>query len=907
MKLEVLFVLLILLCYYICNKPVEHFANVAQKELSAADKLKVDKLAEKWETAWKPIIKEAKFKSPGDPIQKKTLDSVLKLVNNANSSSTMKSIYGITYSNMKAGISEWMLSRGAKGPYKALGSISLWTHLGGNDADSDDSTIDYVKGMFHSRKHVPKTLVHYFTVVVKEEIRVRELAIAKVAADKVAATNPAKSVVQPSCNGPPACKNNATKTLGPDGQQSFARCKSGCGTKVAKLGYICCDTGCCNPNNSGAASINANLPNNSLEKRKANAQATKNIDVVKKIGSRLNTNDIPDADMKEANMYMNTINMITSQIAGVRGSLNKMSPKILGIMDTDNSNKISKEEVRSKLPLVMKNIDVAIDYGFKQLDTNNSGGIEKKELHLLRQMLNKYADDAVDKTYTFVDTDKSKDITIKELDRTLKIIGNKWDRVTYMSTILLKLIHEATNNSSANKSLFLNKKIITGNSGNSKDFSKEVANIKKTLLQQDATIKKLEGRVTDSNDKFYATANKRDAKLLEANDEAVPLDPAKFSYKPKIQFDHKQPSAKVASAYGWSFMPPHFWSVPQKRPPACIPSPQNTATVTPIYDKSVPVDALDYTQVGSILPKFEYNEVYNPDYYYPGWIAKKKEPYPGKNGKAVMKSGEYYSMNRAQPTGLKPFGKKIIDENIHSQTVIHKPLIRKLEKPPQARRIVQSTTPPAQQRGSWVPPASCKVFSGPSKFNNTCRTGSNDAPGCSTKCGAKAGGIGNICCSSDCCPVPSTPEAIAAATAGVVGRSARKAALAKLSAKRWGTSSIAKPVIRKLEKPPPARRIVQSTPPPAQRRGSWVPPASCKVFSGPSKFNNTCRSASKDSSSCSTKCGAKAAGIGNVCCSSDCCPVPSTPEAIAAATAGVVGRSARKAALAKLSATRWGL
>ena len=151
-----------------------------------------------------------------------------------------------------------------------------------------------------------------------------------------------------------------------------------------------------------------------------------------------------------------------------------------------------------------------------------------------------------------------------------------------------------------------------------------------------------------------------------------------------------------------------------------------------------------------------------------------------------MKSGEYYSMSRAQPTGLKPFGKKIIDEKIHSQTVIRKPAIRKLKKSSSARRVEQSTTPTARRRGSWTPPASCKVFSGPSKFNNTCRTRSKDAPGCSTKCGAKAGGIGNVCCSSDCCPVPSTPEAIAAATAGAVGRSARKAALAKLNAKRWG-------------------------------------------------------------------------------------------------------------------------
>ena len=60
------------------------------------------------------------------------------------------------------------------------------------------------------------------------------------------------------------------------------------------------------------------------------------------------------------------------------------------------------------------------------------------------------------------------------------------------------------------------------------------------------------------------TTAERDAKLIEANDGRKILDPTSFSYKPEIKFEHKQPSIKVASAYGWSFMPPQFWSVPQK-------------------------------------------------------------------------------------------------------------------------------------------------------------------------------------------------------------------------------------------------------------------------------------------------------------------------------------------------------
>ena len=214
------------------------------------------------------------------------------------------------------------------------------------------------------------------------------------------------------------------------------------------------------------------------------------------------------------------------------------------------------------------------------------------------------------------------------------------------------------------------------------DSQKQIAALKKKIENQNKKINNLDSKVTNSTDKYFASVKNRDSKLLEANDGVKPIDPSNFSFKPSIEFKHKEPSRKVASAYGWSFMPPHYWSVPQKRPPACIPSKKNTATVTPIYDKSVPVDVMDYTQVGSILPKFEYNEVHNPNYYYPGWIAKKDEPYPGKNGKPVMKTGEYYNMKLARPTGLQPkdalnFGNKIIDEKVHPQKVIRKGIVRR--------------------------------------------------------------------------------------------------------------------------------------------------------------------------------------------------------------------------------------
>lgn len=81
----------------------------------------------------------------------------------------------------------------------------------------------------------------------------------------------------------------------------------------------------------------------------------------------------------------------------------------------------------------------------------------------------------------------------------------------------------------------------------------------------------------------------------------------------------KQPNKKIYSKYGYSYMPATSWSVPQQRPPSCIP--QKKCPVCPVVDKGTPVDAVEWSQVGSILPKFEYKEVYNPNYYYPGWIS----------------------------------------------------------------------------------------------------------------------------------------------------------------------------------------------------------------------------------------------------------------------------------------------
>ena len=76
---------------------------------------------------------------------------------------------------------------------------------------------------------------------------------------------------------------------------------------------------------------------------------------------------------------------------------------------------------------------------------------------------------------------------------------------------------------------------------------------------------------------------------------------------------------------GYAYQPPSNWDVPQKRPPVCINSdPDTTKLPIGIADHGTPIFALEvdpigrilateekvkYTNVGSILPKFNYTEI----------------------------------------------------------------------------------------------------------------------------------------------------------------------------------------------------------------------------------------------------------------------------------------------------------
>jgi len=98
-------------------------------------------------------------------------------------------------------------------------------------------------------------------------------------------------------------------------------------------------------------------------------------------------------------------------------------------------------------------------------------------------------------------------------------------------------------------------------------------------------------------------------------------DPVETTIREKAEKDagvqHQRPN--VRNPYqtdGYSVINPALWDVPQQRPPVCIPQKGYEATVQPMPTTGTPLEALEWREV---LPRFTYNQVYDPKYYYPGY------------------------------------------------------------------------------------------------------------------------------------------------------------------------------------------------------------------------------------------------------------------------------------------------
>ena len=140
-------------------------------------------------------------------------------------------------------------------------------------------------------------------------------------------------------------------------------------------------------------------------------------------------------------------------------------------------------------------------------------------------------------------------------------------------------------------------------------------------------------------DKLAATTAERDAaKLIEAATMGVKYwTQLLFHINLKLTLNTNNHQLRLLPHMVGALCHHNFGVFPQKRPPACIPTEKTAATVMPIYDKSTPVDSLEWTKVGSIPSNMNITAYITLTHYYPGWIAQDSTNDPLSNGKKYQK------------------------------------------------------------------------------------------------------------------------------------------------------------------------------------------------------------------------------------------------------------------------------
>jgi hypothetical protein len=104
--------------------------------------------------------------------------------------------------------------------------------------------------------------------------------------------------------------------------------------------------------------------------------------------------------------------------------------------------------------------------------------------------------------------------------------------------------------------------------------------------------------------------------------------------KKQEEFEKKENQyQKVISTYGYSFVDPDAWTIPQKRPPVCVPSKPDSPD--PLVDQTYPDQAMVFpdTSIGSMLPKYIFQNLYEDKWYDPEFLKtlspdEKKDLFP---------------------------------------------------------------------------------------------------------------------------------------------------------------------------------------------------------------------------------------------------------------------------------------
>lgn len=112
------------------------------------------------------------------------------------------------------------------------------------------------------------------------------------------------------------------------------------------------------------------------------------------------------------------------------------------------------------------------------------------------------------------------------------------------------------------------------------------------------------------------------SKIQSMENEITNLKTREEEYKKK-EDEYKKKEAQyqlLIKTYGYSFVSPNEWSIPQKRPPVCIPS--KPSSPDPLVDQTYPDEAMVFpdTSLGSMLPKYIFQNLYEDKWYDPEFL-----------------------------------------------------------------------------------------------------------------------------------------------------------------------------------------------------------------------------------------------------------------------------------------------
>lgn len=107
----------------------------------------------------------------------------------------------------------------------------------------------------------------------------------------------------------------------------------------------------------------------------------------------------------------------------------------------------------------------------------------------------------------------------------------------------------------------------------------------------------------------HNTKNKCVQRDLDCLDKKHRRDMDRINNSEMFDDSELKPKPDIDSPYGFVFFPNKYWKEWHQKAPVCIPT--SKCKVLPTYTEGTPVDVLDYTQVGSMMPKFSYSEEYD--------------------------------------------------------------------------------------------------------------------------------------------------------------------------------------------------------------------------------------------------------------------------------------------------------